>query len=172
MPLGAINRMGKYMADFWCYCLRDDGRIALGEHIEADDLSAAIRDAYKYCHSHLTHAFSIGTARVQLGLRSAPTLSREATLRRPSDLPRPQASGRGSRVAGVAQDTENWHAHSWRRMAKRCFRPSRGLRYSLSDPRQNLHVAIKQNCDNAIQGVRREPGGRPRPEPFIEPTSA
>ena len=36
------------MADFRCYCLHDDGRIALGEHIEADDLSAAIRNAYEY----------------------------------------------------------------------------------------------------------------------------
>ena len=36
------------MADFRCYCLHDDGRIALGEHIEADDLSAAIRNAYDY----------------------------------------------------------------------------------------------------------------------------
>jgi hypothetical protein len=45
------------MADFRRYCLHDDGRIALGENIEADDLSAAIRTAYEYCHSHPTRAY-------------------------------------------------------------------------------------------------------------------
>ena len=45
------------MADFRCYWLHDDGRIALGEHIEADDLSAAIRNAYEYCPSHPTRAY-------------------------------------------------------------------------------------------------------------------
>jgi hypothetical protein len=45
------------MADFRCYCLHDDGKIALGEHIEADDLSAAIRNAYESCHSHPTRAY-------------------------------------------------------------------------------------------------------------------
>jgi hypothetical protein len=45
------------MADFRCYCLHDDGRIALGEHIEADDLSAAIRNAYEYCLSHPARAY-------------------------------------------------------------------------------------------------------------------
>ena len=45
------------MADFRCYCLHDDGRIALGEHIEADDLSAAIRNAYEYRLSHPTRAY-------------------------------------------------------------------------------------------------------------------
>jgi hypothetical protein len=47
------------MAEFRCYCLHDDGRIALGEHIEADDLSAAISNAYEYCHSHPTRAYRV-----------------------------------------------------------------------------------------------------------------
>jgi hypothetical protein len=48
---------GEDMADFRCYCLHDDGRIASGEYIEVDDLSDAIRTAYEFSRSHPTRAY-------------------------------------------------------------------------------------------------------------------
>ena len=45
------------MAVFRYYCLRDDGRIALGDHVEATDLNAAIDHAYEFARSHPTGAF-------------------------------------------------------------------------------------------------------------------
>jgi hypothetical protein len=45
------------MSEFRYYCLHDDGRIALGEHVEATDLDAAINHAYENCRSHPTHAY-------------------------------------------------------------------------------------------------------------------
>jgi hypothetical protein len=43
---------GENMSEFRYYCLHDDGRIALGEHVEATDLDAAINHAYEACRSH------------------------------------------------------------------------------------------------------------------------
>jgi hypothetical protein len=45
------------MTEFRYYCLHDDGRIALGEHVEATDLDAAINHAYEACRSHPTRAY-------------------------------------------------------------------------------------------------------------------
>jgi hypothetical protein len=39
------------MAVFRYYCLRNDGRIALGDHVEATDLNAAIDHAYEFARS-------------------------------------------------------------------------------------------------------------------------
>ena len=51
------SREGFSMAEFRYYCLHDDGRIALGEHVEAPDLDAAINHAYEVCRSHPTLAY-------------------------------------------------------------------------------------------------------------------
>jgi hypothetical protein len=40
------------MPTFRYYCLNDDGRIAFGKHIEADDLHTAIRSAHEECSTH------------------------------------------------------------------------------------------------------------------------
>ena len=45
------------MAEFRYYCLHDDGRIALGDHVEATDLNAAMDHAYEVARSHPTGAF-------------------------------------------------------------------------------------------------------------------
>jgi hypothetical protein len=45
------------MAEFRYYCLHENGRIALGEHVEATDLDAAINHAYQCCRSHPTRAY-------------------------------------------------------------------------------------------------------------------
>jgi hypothetical protein len=45
------------MAEFRYYCLHDDGRIALGENVEATDLDTAIHHAYEVCRTHPTRAY-------------------------------------------------------------------------------------------------------------------
>jgi hypothetical protein len=45
------------MAEFRYYCLDDAGKIALGEHVEATDLNAAIEHAYGVARFHPTGAF-------------------------------------------------------------------------------------------------------------------
>jgi hypothetical protein len=45
------------MSEFRYYCLRDDGSIALGEHVEATDLDAAVNHAHEFCRSHPTLAY-------------------------------------------------------------------------------------------------------------------
>jgi hypothetical protein len=45
------------MAGFRYYCLHDDGRIALGENVEATSLNAAIDHAYEAARSHPKGAF-------------------------------------------------------------------------------------------------------------------
>jgi len=45
------------MAAFRYYCLRDDGTIALGENLEASELSEAVRRACQTCQSHPRGAF-------------------------------------------------------------------------------------------------------------------
>ena len=45
------------MSEFRYYCLYDDGRIAVGEHVEATDLDAAINHAYEACRAHPTRAY-------------------------------------------------------------------------------------------------------------------
>jgi hypothetical protein len=40
------------MAEYRFYCLRADGRIAYGTHVDALDLEAAIKMAHDVCGSH------------------------------------------------------------------------------------------------------------------------
>ena len=42
---------------FRYYCLQDDGKIAVGEHVEAPDLDTAITHAYDACRTHPTRAY-------------------------------------------------------------------------------------------------------------------
>ena len=44
-------RRRENMAEFRYYCLDNAGKIALGEHVEATDLDAAIHRAYEACRS-------------------------------------------------------------------------------------------------------------------------
>jgi len=45
------------MSEFRYYCLHDDGSIAVGEHVEAPDLDAAIHYAYEACRTHPTRSY-------------------------------------------------------------------------------------------------------------------
>ena len=45
------------MLEFRYYCLHDDGRIAVGENVEAPNLDAAIHHAYEACRTHPTRAY-------------------------------------------------------------------------------------------------------------------
>jgi hypothetical protein len=49
--------LGDDMTEFRYYCLHDDGKIALGEYIEAADLNEAIDHAYAVARAHPTGAF-------------------------------------------------------------------------------------------------------------------
>jgi hypothetical protein len=52
-----MSSKGVNMSEFRYYCLHDDGRIAIGEHVETTDLDAAINHAYESCRSHPKGAF-------------------------------------------------------------------------------------------------------------------
>ena len=65
------------MAEFRYYCLHDDGRIALGENVEATDLDTAIHHAYEVCRTHPTRAYRYvevwrGTERLYFSPREHP----------------------------------------------------------------------------------------------------
>jgi hypothetical protein len=49
-------RRRENMAEFRYYCLGNAGKIALGEHVEATDLYAAIEHAHGIARSHPTGA--------------------------------------------------------------------------------------------------------------------
>jgi hypothetical protein len=88
------------MAEFRYYCLHGDGKIAVGEHVEAADLNAAIEHAYAVARAHPTGAFRYvevwpGAAIFQSALTRAAEPILPSAMWCPSGVPSVRARGSG-----------------------------------------------------------------------------